>query len=191
MKMPSLLEKHQQHNSLQFLRMVLLKTVLISGVMIILLAGRLSAQVLYGGLVGNVTDPSGAVVPNAEVRARNLDTGDLLQTTTGNTGSFAIGNVPPGRFEVTITKEGFGTFKAPSVSVEMNTQARVDAALQVGNTNATITVSTQDAQLQTDSADVHDAISSKQFQDLPQPTRTYQGLVGLVTTNGISDLASN
>jgi hypothetical protein len=191
MQMPSSLEKHQQLESLQFLRMVLLKTVLISGVVVILLADRLSAQVLYGGLVGNVTDPSGAVVPNAEVRARNLDTGDLLQTTTGNTGSFAIGNVPPGRFEVTITKEGFGTFKAPSVSVEMNTQARVDAALQVGNTNATITVSTQDAQLQTDSADVHDAISSKQFQDLPQPTRTYQGLVGLVTTNGISDLASN
>jgi hypothetical protein len=60
-----------------------------------------------------------------------------------------------------LTKEGFGTFKAPSVSVEMNTQVRVDAALQVGNTNATITVSTQDAQLQTDSADVHDAIGSK------------------------------
>ncbi|MCU1250856.1 MAG: TonB-dependent receptor family protein [Edaphobacter sp.] len=131
--------------------------------------------------MGNVTDPSGAVVPNAAVRAQNLDTGAVLQTTTGNTGSFAIGNVPPGRFEVTITKEGFGTFKAPSVSVEMNTQARVDVALQVGNTNATITVSTQDAQLQIDSADVHDAISSKQFQDLPQPTRTYQGLVGLVT----------
>ena len=191
MQMPSSLEKHQQLESLQFLRMVLLKTVLISGVVVILLADRLSAQVLYGGLVGNVTDPSGAVVPNAEVRAQNLDTGAVLQTTTGNTGSFAIGNVPPGRFEVTITKEGFGTFKAPSVSVEMNTQARVDAALQVGNTNATITVSTQDTQLQTDSADVHDAISSKQFQDLPQPTRTYQGLVGLVTTNGISDLASN
>jgi len=181
MKMLSPLEKHQQHKSLQFLRMVLLKTVLISGVVLILLAGRLSAQVLYGGLVGNVTDPSGAVVPNAEVRARNLDTGDVLQTTTGNTGSFAIGNVQPGRFEVTITKQGFGTFKAPSVSVEMDTQVRVDAALQVGNTNATITVSTQDAQLQTDSADVHDAIGSKQFQDLPQPTRTYQGLVGLVT----------
>jgi Carboxypeptidase regulatory-like domain len=181
MKMPSSLEKHQQHNSVRLFRMVVLKTVLISGVIIILLTGRLGAQVLYGGLVGNVTDPSGAVVPNAEVRAQNLDTGAVLQTTTGNTGSFAIGNVPPGRFDVTITKAGFGTFKAPSVSVEMNAQVRVDAALQVGNTTDTITVSTQDVELQTDSADVHDAISSKQFQDLPQPTRTYQGLVGLVT----------
>ncbi len=116
MKMPSTLEKHQQHESLQFLRMVLLKTVLISGVVIILLAGRLSAQVLYGGLVGNVTDPSGAVVPNAAVRAQNLDTGAVLQTTTGNTGSFAIGNVPPGRFEVTITKEGFGSRPRVSLS---------------------------------------------------------------------------
>jgi hypothetical protein len=74
--------------------------------MAVLLAGRLSAQVLYGGLMGNVTDPSGAVVPNAAVRARNLDTGGVLQTTTGNTGSFAIGNVPAGRFEVAITKQG-------------------------------------------------------------------------------------
>src|SRR5258707_8427247 len=105
MKIPSLLEKHQQLESLQFLRMVLLKTVLISGIMVILLAGRLSAQVLYGGLVGNVTDSSGALIPNAQVRAQNLDTGAVLQTTTGNAGSFAIGNVPPGRFEVTITKE--------------------------------------------------------------------------------------
>jgi Carboxypeptidase regulatory-like domain len=135
MKMPSS-EKHQRHEFLQFFRMVLLKAVLISGVMAALFAGRLSAQVLYGGLVGNVTDPTGALVPNAEVRARNLDTGAVLQTTTGNTGNFAIGNVPPGRFEVTITKEGFGTFKVPSVSVEMNTQARIDAALQVGNTNS-------------------------------------------------------
>ncbi len=71
--------------------------------------------------------------------------------------------------------------RLPSVAVEMNTQVRVDAALKVGSTNDTITISTQDVQLQTDSADVHDAISSKQFQDLPQPTRTYQGLVGLVT----------
>ena len=92
MKMPSSLEKHQQHNSVRLFRMVVLKTVLISGVISILLTGRLGAQVLYGGLVGNVTDPSGAVVPNAEVRAQNLDTGAVLQTTTGNTGSFAIGN---------------------------------------------------------------------------------------------------
>jgi hypothetical protein len=138
--MPSSLKKHQQHDFLQFFRTVLLKTVLISGIMVILLAGRLSAQVLYGGLVGNVTDPSGALVPNAEVRAQNLDTGAVLQTTTGNAGSFAIGNIPPGRFEVTITKEGFGIFKVPSVSVEMNAQVRVDAALQVGNTKNMVTV---------------------------------------------------
>ncbi len=113
MKMPSSLEKRQQHESLQFLRMVLLKTVQISGIMVILLAGRLNAQVLYGGLVGNVTDPSGAVVPNAEVRARNLDTGAVLQTTTGTTGNFAIGNVPPGRFEVTINKRGLWHLQGP------------------------------------------------------------------------------
>src|SRR6266567_2750937 len=102
MKMPSSFEKHQPHESLPSLRMVLLKTVLISSVMAILLGVRLRAQVLYGGVVGNVTDPSGAVVPNAAVRARNLDTGDVLQTTTGNTGSFAIGNVPPGRFDCSV-----------------------------------------------------------------------------------------
>ena len=56
MKMPSS-EKHQRHEFLQFFRMVLLKAVLISGVMVALFAGRLSAQVLYSGLVGNVTDP--------------------------------------------------------------------------------------------------------------------------------------
>ena len=62
----------------------------------------------------------------------------------------------------------------------MNNQARIDAALNIGGTAQTIAVSADAAQLQTDSANVHDDIGTKQLQDLPQATRTYQGLVGLV-----------
>ncbi len=60
----------------------------------------IQAQVLYGSIIGTVTDPSGAVVPKAEVNAVNPQTGETRNATADDAGRYTIGNVLPGTYEV-------------------------------------------------------------------------------------------
>jgi|GraSoi2013_115cm_1033766.scaffolds.fasta_scaffold189089_2 hypothetical protein len=89
-------------------------TFLTVAALLFLIAGQAVCQVLYGSLVGSVTDSTGAVLPGAEVQVRNLDTGILLQAKTNGAGNYIVGNLTAGRFEVTIKKDGFSSFKAPA-----------------------------------------------------------------------------
>lgn len=88
--------------------------------------------------------------------------------------------VPAGTYVVTISKPGFAQFKATDVILAINATARVDAKLAVGGQAETITVAADTAQLETDRIDVHANVSSEELQQLPQPTRTYEGLLGLL-----------
>src|SRR5882762_968897 len=67
------------------------------------------AQVLYGSLTGNVSDPAGAVVPGAKVEAVNIGTGDSRVTTTDESGLFRIRDLQPGLYKVTVAAASFKT----------------------------------------------------------------------------------
>ena len=90
------------------------------------------AQVMYGSIVGNVKDTSGAAVPEANVAVKETATGFARQTRTNEVGQFQFPTVPGGVYEVTISKTGFTTFSTTDVSVSPNAVARVDASLDVG-----------------------------------------------------------
>lgn len=139
-----------------------------------------SAQTLYGSIVGAVTDSTGSVVPGATVIAKNVATNETRTAITNDTGVYTLSTVPAGTYVVRISKRGFQTFEGKDVGVVINATARVDAALAVGVESQTITVSADTAALETDRIDVHGNISETQLQDLPQPTRTYEGLIGLL-----------
>src|SRR5450631_1257605 len=73
-------------------------------------ASRLAdAQVLYGSLTGNVTDPSSAAVPGAKVTALNVDTGVTRQSDTDARGAYLFSNLQLGTYKVTIEAKGFQT----------------------------------------------------------------------------------
>jgi hypothetical protein len=141
---------------------------------------RLKAQTLYGSLVGTVTDTTGAVVPDAEVKAVETSTDETRTATTNNDGIYTLSTLPAGTYNVSISKPGFGVFESKGVILTINTTARIDARLAVGTQTQTVSVSSATAELQTDRVDVHGEVSAEQLQQLPQPTRTYEGLVGLV-----------
>src|ERR1044071_9471005 len=65
------------------------------------------AQVLFGSMVGNVTDPSGAAVPAATVKITETNTGDSRMVQTNDDGLYNVSTVPAGTYQVEITKEGF------------------------------------------------------------------------------------
>src|SRR3954465_13382363 len=85
-----------------------------------------------GGIGGSVTDPNGAVVPNATVTSRNVETNKEDSATTDSEGRFRIVNLQPGTYTVTVNSTGFGAFTQEKVVVEVGRVTSLDASLALG-----------------------------------------------------------
>ncbi|MBV9437887.1 MAG: carboxypeptidase regulatory-like domain-containing protein, partial [Acidobacteria bacterium] len=154
-----------------------------------LIAGIATAQVLYGTLTGNVTDPSGAVVPNAKVEAVNTLTGVSRSTTTDSSGAYHFQDVQPGTYKVTITATGFATAVAENIAVTQNTVKRADIGLKVAQAETVVNVNTEQQLLQTDKADVHTDLTTQQVEELPtagSQGRNFQSLLRLIPGAGLT-----
>ena len=145
------------------------------------LAHPANAQQLYGSIVGTVTDPSGAAVPDANVRATNTATGQVRETTTSGLGTYNLPALPAGMYDVAVSKNGFKSYESKGVSIAIDRVLRVDASLAVGATSETVQVTGEAPILQTDSAQVRDEIANTSVQNLPVPVnRNYQNLLVMV-----------
>ena len=98
-----------------------------------------SAQQTLGGITGTVTDPSGAVVSDATVKAVNIAT-NLEVTAHTKNGSFVIPDLPAGTYRVTVTKDGFKTETHTKILVSGNRTTTVDTSLVVGSIGTTVEV---------------------------------------------------
>jgi len=143
--------------------------------------GLANAQVLYGSLVGNVTDQNGAVVPGATVTITNKGTGQVREATTSADGEYTITNVLPGVYDVKVVKQGFTTTTQTDLNVTANNALRVDILMKIGNVNDVVSVTADATVLQTESATVKSEINGKEIQSLPiNNYRNYQSLLNLV-----------
>ncbi len=144
-------------------------------------ASLASSQVLYGSMVGTLTDQSGAVVPNATVTATNAATNQTYSGVTDEAGRYNIPDVVPGSYTVKVTATGFHTLVQTDVVVTINNVTRTDLKLEVGQVSEQVTVQAQAVQLQTDKSDVHSEIGEVAIENLPLTTfRNYQQLINLV-----------
>src|SRR5690242_17059600 len=125
------------------------------------------AQVLFGSIVGTVTDSSGAAVPQAAVKVTNEETNETREVESNDAGGYVLSTLPAGTYTVSISKTGFRAFTAQRTPLTLNTVVRVDAVLQVGTQAESVTVVSDAIQLQTDRADVHGEFSTKQIEDIP------------------------
>src|SRR3989442_14293927 len=101
---------------------------------------RLNAQVLYGSVVGSVTDQTGAVVPGATVSITNVQTGQAREGTTDDAGYYSILNVLEGTYDLSVKMTGFRTYLEKGIAVSINTVRRVNITLQLGQVADTVTV---------------------------------------------------
>jgi hypothetical protein len=139
------------------------------------------AQVLYGSLVGTVSDPSGAVVPSAAIAITNVATGLARETVADDGGRFSLLNVPAGDYTLKITANGFRPYSRTGVGITINTVTRAEVTLEVGGVTEAVTVAATAVQLQTDKSDVRSEISAVAVTNLPLPNyRNYQSLINLV-----------
>jgi hypothetical protein len=148
---------------------------------VLALAPAAYGQVLYGSLTGNVEDPSKAAVPGVEVRLVNSLTGVAAKTQTDTQGVYRFNNIQSGTYEVACSAQGFRGFRRTGIEVPANEVVRVDVSLEIGETNQSVVVAAESPLLQTDNADVHKDIGTKELTDLPvDGYRNYQSLLGLV-----------
>jgi Carboxypeptidase regulatory-like domain len=151
----------------------------------LLFVGSLSAQTFRGTILGTVTDATGAPIPAAKVTVHSAETGIDRQASSGQDGTYSIPELPIGAYNVTVEKEGFATFMARSVSVNVASQARVDAALHPGSVRETVEISADALpQVETTSDTLGATLTSKEVQNLPINGRDYTKLIYL--TPGIS-----
>ncbi len=137
-------------------------------------------QAVYGSLVGTATDPSGAVVPGASVKVTETGTGQVRTAVTDQSGRYNFVNLLPGTYNIQVLAHGFRTLEQKGVRITPNTVQRTDVRLEVGQATEQVNVSAEAVQLQTEKADTHTEITSKQVQDIPLGGyRNYQTLINL------------
>jgi hypothetical protein len=137
------------------------------------------AQTLYGSLTGNVTDKTGAAIPNARVETLNVATGVAKQSLTDDRGGFQFNDLQPGSYKVTISAKAFSSRIQDSLPIDANTVRRLDVTLEVSQVTETIEVTAGAVTLQTDRADINHQIRASEIADLPTANsqgRNFQAL---------------
>jgi len=151
-----------------------------SFIVFLLLTGAPSsalAQVLYGSLLGNVTDETGSAVPGATVTITQRETRASHEAITDSAGAYHFTTVPSGTYKVTGKLHGFRTFTRTQVPVTLNNVTRVDVSLQVGQLSETVSVAADAPLLQTDRAEVRSELKTRELVNLPVSlNRNYQYL---------------
>ncbi len=130
------------------------------------------AQTSQLGIInGTVTDPTNAVVPNATVTIKDASTGEVRSTTTNAAGRYVFVSVNPGKFDLTISKQGFAKTTIPGVVVQIGQTATNNVALKIGSESQTIEVATTGVELTTDNATIGTTINGIALQSLPTIAR--------------------
>lgn len=162
------------------------------------------AQSTVTGAIGvTVSDPQGAVVPNASVTARNVETNKEDTATTDGEGRARLVNLQPGTYSVTINSSGFGAFTQDKVVVEVGRVTSIDAALAVGQATGSVEVSAEAPVINTTQQDFSTNINQTSINELPingrrwsnfallTPGAVPDGTFGLISFRGISGLLNN
>ncbi|MGB6431681.1 MAG: TonB-dependent receptor, partial [Candidatus Acidiferrales bacterium] len=141
------------------------------------------AQSENAEVLGSVRDATGASVAGADVTLTNQGTHIQDKTTTDGQGDYDFLNVPIGQYEISAEHTGFSIFTS-DFRLDVGARQRVDIALQVGASSATVVVTGAAVPLDTDSSDHGQIISTAAVAELPLIGRNYADLA-LLSTNAV------
>ncbi len=151
-----------------------------------LTAFSLNAQDPRGTILGRVTDGTGAVVPNAEVRATNESTGVAAAARTNDAGNFVMPYLLTGNYTLTCEITGFKKWTRPGIQVRIADSVEVNIDLAVGQTSEVIEVTASTPLLATAEASLGQVVDERRVLELPQFAGNAMDLVHLApgTING-------
>jgi len=137
-----------------------------------------TAQELAATLTGNVTDPSGALVPGATIVVHSEETGaDVRTVTTNSAGGYNITNLPAGRYTVTFNSAGFQTYVAKNVTLNVAEKHSMDVQLKAGQVSERVEVTAENAPIQTTTAEQSGTVTGDQVRELALNNRNFEQLV--------------
>lgn len=166
--------------------------------------GQVFAQsTVTGAITGKISDPQGAVVPNAAVTVTNTGTNSTINITATNDGSFRVTNLQPGTYSVEVSVSGFETFKQENVVVEVGQATPLDIRLGIAGQSATVEVTAEAPVINTNDNANAVNINQTSINELPingrrwsnfallTPGTVPDGNFGLISFRGISGLLNN
>lgn len=149
--------------------------------LIFCLSAMLSAQERFGEIVGTATDPSGAVLPNVNVKVTNTATLRVFETVTGAAGDYAVRNLDPGRYSVRFSTKGFAAYEVSIVDLGLGKTLRVNAPLTVASAEQSVVITDAAPLIDTTNTTMGNNITADQFDRLPK-ARSFQNLAVLSTS---------
>ncbi len=161
-----------------------MKRLVLAILVVLSLAVGVNAQTFRGAINGTVTDPSGASVPNAAVKAMEIATGIDHNTVTTSEGQFAFQDIPLGFYKVVVTASGFPVYTVDKVEVSADTIYTLNVKLTLQQQTTTVEVSAAALTLDTTTATQNMTISSDVVQDVPLNGRDFTQLIAVAPGYG-------
>jgi hypothetical protein len=152
-------------------------------VLVFCLSGFALAQSDTARLIGTITDPTGAVVPNATVTVTDTATGRVVTEKTGAAGEYTINALPIGKYHVEVKREGFKTADT-DVTLEVSQVQEINLQLQAGSSSTTVDVTGEVPLVDTSTSSTGEVIQGRQVVELPLNGRNFTQLALL--TPGVS-----
>ncbi len=134
---------------------------------------------ITGSISGVVKDPTGAVIPNAEVTVLNVDTNISQTIHTDSLGSYSFLALPVGRYKLSVRTTGFEAYEQTDIALNDNDKLRFDISLKVGQVTEQIQVTAAAVHVETANTQLGDVVQSRTMESLPLNGREFTNLLGL------------
>src|SRR5579872_4939724 len=130
-------------------------------------------------IVGTITDPSGAAVPNVKVSATSIETGLVSTAVTGDSGAYVMPELRIGHYDVKAEASGFKVAEQKGLVLQVGDRTRIDFQMQLGGAQETVTVEANEVRVQTDSGEQSNVITGQQVSQIAVNGRSIYQLAAL------------
>ncbi len=151
------------------------------GLLLLLAAGMGLAQSTFGSITGVTTDPTGSVVPNAQIQVINEGTGAVRSVLTSSAGVFNVPSLDVGAYRIKISASGFTTYERSGLQLVANQILNVNVQLEVGAVSTVTQVEATTPVISTETSDIFGTMSHDMLEQLPLVGRHDGGTGGIYT----------
>src|SRR5579863_7251894 len=144
--------------------------------LVLLACLKLSAQQITGNIRGTVTDPSGAVIGNAALTARQAETGLARSTTTDRNGNYVLLELPVGHYSLKVAAKGFEEYVQDGITLNVNETASVSPRLAVGSEKQQVVVKADAELIEPTVTSMGKVVQQQELEDLPLNGRNFSQL---------------
>jgi len=138
------------------------------------------AQSTSGEILGTLTEQTGAVIVNTQVTLTNIETAQVLQTKTNDSGFYRFVNVPPGSYRLTVTKQGFRPISREPINLQVEGSVQINLSMVVGEQSENVVVNGETPLVQAETDSLGAVIDERETNELPLNGRNPMNLAALV-----------